>query len=63
MKRVELTIGAVRYILETTTKELRSLYLHQSNGCVYIGTWDREDFEQGAARVYQQNAHREDLHY
>lgn len=63
MKRTELTIGATRYILETTTAELRSLYLHNSNGCIYIGTWDREEFEQAAARVYQNNAGLSGEHY
>ncbi len=63
MKRTEMIIGLVHYIIETPTKEIRSLYLHTEHGCIYIGTWDREDFEQAAARIYQNNAGLAGEHY
>lgn len=63
MKRIEMEIGLLSYVIEHVTKEMRSLYLHRSNGCEYLGTWDLEDFEQEVSILFQKFANRMNVHY
>ncbi len=63
MRHTCITIGFIRYVIERNSANMYSLYLHTDSGCTYIGSWDKEDFEQAAARVYQRNSGCPELHY
>ncbi len=63
MKRIELRIGLLDYIIEHVSEEMRSIYLHKSNGCEYLGSWNKEDFEQEVSYLFQKLANRINTHY
>lgn len=63
MRYTNITIGYTRYVIEKNTANISSLYLHLECGCTYLGSWDNEEFEQAASKIYQINSGYPAFHY